>query len=172
MLIDRVGREEGGGDKRVGRSRSRASLEPSLQCRTEGSGRHSREFFFSTLGLADLRHGICNPIHTVEMLHSLVGTERGQRTLDVGSELTGQEGATAGSGWSREDGTRDSSTSSPLQCGKGHQGGRLITSRVGVSQQFSHLALVQRNLSAARSRPPGELKGRGSEEIHRSRGES
>lgn len=33
------------------------------------------------------------------------------------------------------------------------------SSRVGVSQQSSHLALVQRNLSAARRRPPGELKG-------------
>lgn len=63
------------------------------------------------LGLMGFRPGRPNPMHTVEMLHSLVGSGWGRRTLDVGTELTGQEGATVGSGWSREDGLRRSSTS-------------------------------------------------------------
>lgn len=73
------------------------SSEPSLQGR-RGSWEAQAGFFFSTL--AGLRPGRSNPIHTVEMSHSLMGIGWSQRTLDVGSGLTGQEGAIVGPGCS------------------------------------------------------------------------
>lgn len=71
-----------------------------------------------------------------------------------GSELTGQEGVTVGSGWRGE----DSSMSPP--CGKG-QGGCFITAQPSGSGAEERLS---------RQETPRRAEGRGSEERHRPSG--
>lgn len=83
--VDQQGRERAGGDK-AGRGaeerwhgmaalpRSRASSEPSMQCRSRGSWESQAGSLVFTLGLVGFRPGRSNPIHTVEMAYSLVGT--------------------------------------------------------------------------------------------------
>lgn len=77
-----------------------------------------------------------------------------------GSELTGQEGATVGSGWSGEDGTRDCSMSPP--CGTGqvlHNSSAVWLWCRGTSQQTgdSQESRRQRHRGKAQTKRGGAL---------------